>query len=419
MGELSAISGRLAAIFADITSSCEPAGFLRLVQTSQQFISAVDALGDIQDEGEFHLAFSRFIGLQLRFHAAFQQSYDMGLLGHIDESSSASCAPQELKELDRALTTSHRRVELIAVVCRFAETLAWRVGIHKFPNLLLPWGQMFALVLDRPILAAVVGKVDFDKWDHLRNQAENRGRAIFEACNYEKIDILGSVNRIVEEAGRLWLHALAGGTDAGELIACANHLRRLVSFLTLPTQERWIIQGFHTIGPTDSAEAIFSEVLRYDPRPLIASDPLLPQLQEAGFTAPVSGIPLLSIAVGGVFRKRRYVVDCPSLAFFVSRLSAVAIEQVTADPVSFLRSHYRQIPDSLAVQTHQQYLTRVESYIRDATFKETIGEFAADLSGEVSTMLIAHVLGASPEISALIGASFGATVHVIKKIRTI
>jgi hypothetical protein len=102
-------------------------------------------LSDIRDESEFYKAFSRFVGLLVRFYGAFAQAYDMGLFIDVDEKTKP--APRELRELDRALEHQQRRAECIETVCRLAQAASFLVGIRRFPNYYYPWTQIFELLL--------------------------------------------------------------------------------------------------------------------------------------------------------------------------------------------------------------------------------------------------------------------------------
>lgn len=404
----------LAAKLDAVAQNCEPQGFLQLVLTAKDFISAASLLSDIRDESEFLQAFSRFLILMFRFHSAFQQAYDMNLLVDVDDTTQS--APRDLRALDKALATAHRRVECVAIVCRSAEAAACLIGIRRFPNLFLPWTQMFALVMDRPIFAAVFRDVDLGRWNRTYAELETRSAALAERSGFRRINLRGTCYALTFEAGALWVDALTHRADKDKLVECASRMRRLLNFLTLPAQERWILQEFVSIGSTDSIQAVLKEILRYDLRPAQPVDTFNQELLEQGLA--VEGEPLSSLVLTeGWFRKRKYLVSAPGLPYFVERLSQVALENATGNTIPFLRTHYRGVSQSVAVKAHKQHLLRIENAITDARFKDTMQHLSAHLAGEVFAFAVTNYVGASAEASIFIAGCFGAVVEVMMRLK--
>ena len=410
------VNAKLDAKFDAIVQNLEPRGFLQLAITAKAFIAVAGLLMDIYDEADFQRAFSRFVLLMLRFHATFQQAFDMNLLIEVDETTLS--APRDLRALDRALATSHRRVECIAIVCRSAEAAACLIGVRRFPNLVLAWGQMFELVLDRPIFAPIFRDIDLAKWSHITEESDRMRAALAKQSGFRRIDIRGPCYTLSSDAGALWVDSLVHEVDKDKLLTAARLMKRLLSFLTLPPQERWVLQEFHSIGSTDSIEAVLKEVLRYDIRPLQRRDlhqELRQGLVEHGIL--LEDEPLASLVLTeGWLRKREYFVSLPGVQYFVDRFSQTAFES-TGNTVSFLRTHCTGVRRSLEVEHRQRQLLTIENAITDVRFKETMQHLGAHVAGEAFAVAVSSSLGASPEASIFIASCFGAVVEVMMKLK--
>jgi hypothetical protein len=238
-------SADFTAKFDVIADNCKPQTFLRLAITAKDFISVASLLSNLHDESEFDKAFSRFVSLMVRFYSAFQQAYDMGLLIDVDETTKSS--PRELRELDKALENEHHRIACIVAVCRLAEATACLVGIRKFPNYHFPWTQMFELLLEDPIFAALFRDVDIAKWKAIKGDSEKVFAALAESSGFRRIEIKLCCLGLIYEAGELWADSLTRGLERGKLEECASRMRRLLNFLTMPAQERWILQELRSI----------------------------------------------------------------------------------------------------------------------------------------------------------------------------
>ena len=231
----------LSAKFDAIEETCRAAQpFVRLAVTARDFISVASLLSDIREESEFQKTFSRFVGLMFRFYGGFQDAYDMGLLTSVDESIRP--APRDLRELDKALENQDRRIGCLATVCRLAEAAACLIGIRRFPNLAHPWTQTFELLLEEPVLATLFRDIDLAKWAPLRGEAGKQFAALAEASGCRRIGIKDCCLDLIYEVGELWMDSLIHGLEESKLEECARRMRRVLNFLTMPAQERWILQ---------------------------------------------------------------------------------------------------------------------------------------------------------------------------------
>jgi|HubBroStandDraft_6_1064221.scaffolds.fasta_scaffold119269_3 hypothetical protein len=407
-------STNLIAKFQAIEENCKPQPFLQLAITAKNFISVASLLSDIHDQSEFKKAFDRFVTLLVGFHGAFQQAYDMKLLVDVDES--AQSAPRDLRSLDRALATQHRRLECIAVVCRGAEAAACLVGVRRFPNLYSPWCQMFGLLLERPIFASVFQDIDLAKWYRIPAERERLSIRLAESSGFSRIEIGQCISALHNEAGALWVDALIHGVEKDKLDESARRMRRLLNFLTMPTQERWILQEFLSIGSMDSLEAVLKEILRHDLRPILPRDNLDQDAVDQ-LTVPTLSTWAGVILTEGWLRKRGYLVNMPHVPYFIERLSSTAFENARENPVQFWRTHYRDVSHSMAVRHDQKKLLNIESAITDAHFKDTMQHVAAHLAGDTLAYALSSSVGTSPEASIFIAGCFGIVVDVVMMLR--
>jgi hypothetical protein len=339
----------------------------------------------------------------------------MGLLVNVDESTKP--APRELRELDKALENQQRRVECVVAVCRLAQATSCLVGIGRFPNYHYPWTQTFELLLEQPILAALFQDIDLAKWAPSKGEAQKRLAALAESSGFRRIGIKHCCLDLVYEAGELWADSLIHGLEKGKLEACANRLRRLLNFLTMPAQERWILQELRSIGSTDSMQAVLKEIVQYDLRTVVDSDNLdRDKLGEYCGREP--GLPAdVLVLTQGWLKKQKYLVTIPALPYFVDRLSSTALEEATADPIKFLRTHWRDASRSLMADQCQQRLQRIESATIDAQFRQTMEHVMANLAGETFAYAISTAVGTSPEASIFIAGCFGIVVDVMMSLR--
>jgi hypothetical protein len=407
-------STNLTAKFQAIEENLKPQPFLQLAITAKNFISVASLLSDIHDESEFRKAFDRFVTLLVGFHGAFQQAYDMKLLVDVDESTQS--APRDLRALDRALATQHRRVECVTVVCRGAEAAACLVGVRRFPNLYLPWTQMFGLLLERPLFAFVFQDVDLAKWYRIPAERERLSVRLVESSGLRRIEIGQSISALHNEAGALWVDALIHGVAKDKLDEAARRMRRLLNFATMPAQERWILQDFLSIGSMDSLEAVLKEILRHDLRPALPQDNLDQDAVEQ-LSVPTLFMWADVILTEGWLRKRGYLVHMPHLPYFIERISSTAFENARENPVQFWRTHYRDVSHSLAVGYLQKKLLNIESAITDAQFKDTMQHVAAHLAGDTFAYALSSSVGTSPEVSIFIAGCFGIVVDVVMMLR--
>jgi hypothetical protein len=408
-------STNLSAKFDAIEANCKPQSFLRLAVTARNFISVASLLSDIREESEFQRTFNRLIGLMVRFYGAFEDAYEMGLLVSVDESTKS--APRELRDLDRALANQERRTGCLGAVCRLAEAVACLVGIRRFPNYASPWVHTFALLLQVPILATLFQDIDLAKWAPLRGEAEKRFAALAESAGFRRIEIQHCCEDLIVEAGELWMDSLTHGLEEGKLEECARRMRRVLNFLTMPAQERWILQELRAIGSTDSMQAVFKEIVRYDLRRVADSDNL-DRSKLGQYFEPESGFPpnVLVLTQGWLW-KQKYLVIVPELSYFTDRPSSITLEEATTDPVKFLRKHWRDAPRSMRVEHCQQQLLRIESATLDVKFRQTMEHVMANLAGETFALAVSTSVGTSPEVSIFIAGCFGIAVDVMMSLR--
>jgi hypothetical protein len=398
-----------------IADNCKPQSFLGLAATARDFITVASWLNDVRDESEFEKAFSRLVGLLTRFYSAVQQAHDMGLLASVDESTRSS--PRELRELDKALEYPGRRIRCLVAVCHLAQATATLIGTRRFPSYYFPWTLMFALLLDQPALAGIFHEVDLAKWRPMKNEPGERFAAMAELAGFLRIDIKGCCNTLVYEAGELWTESLTRGFDANRLQECARRMGRLLSFLTLPPQEPWILQEFISIGSMDSMQAVLTEILRHDVRLAAESDAV--HLEQLGqYARGLDGLPAdVLLLVHGRIRKRKYYVLLPDFQYFVARLSSTTFEEASVDPIGFLRKHWRDAPGSLIVRHRRQWLWTIEAAAVDSKFRDTMEHVIANLAGETFAYAISSSVGTSPEVSIFIAGCFGIAVDVMMSLR--
>lgn len=319
----------------------------------------------------------------------------MAVATNVDESTKS--APRELRELDKALENQDRRVGCLVAVCQLADAAACLVGIRRFPNYHYPWTQMFELLLEEPVLAALFQDIDLAKWAPSKGEAQRRFAALAEASGFRRIAIKHCCLDLTYEAGELWMDSLTHGLEERKLEECASRMRRLLNFLTTPAQERWILQELRSIGSTDSMQAVLKEILRYDLRRVADSDNL-DQGKVGEYGGPAADLPAdVLVLTHGWLSKQKYLVTVPSLSYFVDRLSSIAFENATTDPIEFLRKHWRGASRSLHVEHCRLQLQRIESATIDAQFRRTMDHVMANLAGETFAYAVSTSVGTSPE----------------------
>lgn len=408
-------STNLSAKFDAIEENCKVQPFLQLAITARNFISAASLLRHIHEESEFHKTFNRFIGLMVRFYGAFQDAYDMGLLIGVDEITKS--APTQLRKLDRALENQQRRIRCLVAVCQLANATACLIGIGRFPNFASPWAQMFGLLLEEPTLATLFQDIDLAKWAPLRGEAGKQFATLAESSGLRRIGIKHCCEDLVLEVEELWADSLIHGLEEGKLEECARRMRRVLNFLTMPAQDRWILQELRSIGSTDSMQAVLKEILLYDLRRVADSDNL-DRNKLGQYFGLESGIPAnVLLLTEGRLWKQKYLVTLPELPYFTDRLSSIALEEATTDLVKFLRKHWRDASRSLKVDHFQQQLLRIESATLDVQFRKTMEHVMASLAGETFALAVSSSVGTSPEVSIFIAGCFQIVVEVTMSLR--
>jgi hypothetical protein len=399
----------------EIAEDCKPQPFLRLAATARDFVSVASSLRDLEDVLEFEKAFSQIMGLLVRFYAAFQQAHDMGLLASIDETTRSS--PRELRELDRALEYPARRISCLLAVCQLALATATLIGMRRFPSYYFPWTHMFALLFEQPALAALFQGVDLAKWESIKEEPGERFAALAESGGFLRICIRPCCNGLVYEAGALWTDSLVRGLEEKKLKECADRMGRLVSFLTMPARDRWILQQYTSIGSTDSMQEVLKEILRHDIRLVSEADGV--ELDKLGqYARGLDDLPAdMLLLAHGWLKKRKYLVALPDFQYFVGRLSSTTFEEASTDPVQFLRRHWRDAPGSLIAEHRRQWLSRIEGAIADTKFRDTMEHVIANLAGDTFAYAISSSVGTSPEVSIFIAGCFGIAVDVMMSLR--
>ena len=398
-----------------IADKCRPQLFLGFASTARDFISIASSLCRFEDEWEFEKAFSRLVGLFVQFHASLHQAFDMGLLVSVDETTRPSS--RELRELDRALEHPDRRFWCLITVSQLAQATACLIGTRRFPAYAPPWPIMFHLLFDEPALAGIFQGVDLAKWVPLRGDAEERFARMAESAGFQRIGIRSSCEALFYEAGELWFDSLTRGIDAEKVKECAGRMGRLVVFLTLPAQERWILQEFRAIGPTDSLQSVLQEIMRHDVRVASDSDGL--DLEKLGqYARGLDGMPAdVLLLTHGWIKKHKYVVSLPDFQYFIPQLSAAAFEEARSNPVDFLRRHWKDAPKSVVVQHRQRWRTKIDSAAVDAKFRGTMEHVLANLAGEAFAYAVSSSVGTSPEASIFIAGCFGIAVDVMMTLK--
>ena len=339
----------------------------------------------------------------------------MGLLTSVDESTRS--APRELRGLDKALENQDRRIGCLATVCRLAEASASLIGIRRFPNLAHPWTQTFELLLEEPVLATLFRDIDLAKWAPLRGEAGKQFAALAEASGFRRIGIKDCCLDLIYEAGELWTDSLIHGLEESKLEEGAKRMRRLLNFLTMPAQERWILQELRSIGSTDSMQAILKEILRYDLRKAGDSDSL-DRNKLGQYFGLERGLPTnVLVLTQGWLWKQRFLVSVPELSYFTDRISSITLEEARTDPVEFLRNHRRVAPRSVKVEHSQLQLLRIENAILDVKFRQTMEHVMTNLAGETFALAVSSSVGTSPEVSIFIAGCFGIVVDVMMSLR--
>ena len=401
--------------FDAIWENCKPRPFLQLAATGRNLVAAASWLNDVRDELEFEKAFNRFGGLLVRFIASSQQAYDMGLFAGVDESTRSS--PRELRDLDRALAYPSHRISCLVAVRQLAEATACFIGTRRFPSYYLPWPHMFHLLFEQPVLAGIFHGVDLTKWAPMRREPNQRFTALAKSAGFLRIGIKPCCEALEYEAGELWTDSLLRGLEKDRLRECVNRLERLLSFLTLPAQEPWVLQELASIGSTDSMQAILKEVFRHDVRLVAESDGL--DLRELGqYARALDDLPKDVLALThGWIKKRRYLVALPNFQYFIPRVSSTALEDAVADPVEFLRKRWRDASKSAAAENHRLHLSRVKAAAVDIRFQDTMEHVLANLAGETFAYAISNSVGTSPEVSIFIAGCFGIVVDVVMSLK--
>jgi hypothetical protein len=136
------------------------------------------------------------------------------------------------------------------------------------------------------------------------------------------------------------------------------------------------------------------------------------------FGGPAVDLPAnVLVFTQGWLNKQKYLVTLPDLSYFVDRLSSVAFEKATTDPIEFLRTHWRDAPRSVKAEHCRQQLLRIESATVDARFRQTMEHVMANLAGETFAYAISSSVGTSPEVSIFIAGCFGIVVDVMMSLR--
>jgi hypothetical protein len=164
-------------------------------------------------------------------------------------------------------------------------------------------------------------------------------------------------------------------------------------------------------------QAVLKEIVQYDLRRVVDSDNLDQDKVGEYYERESELPPNVLVLTHGWLRKQKYLLILPDPSYFVERMSSAALEEATADPIDFLRTHWRDGPRSVMVDHCRQRLQRIERATRDVKFRRTMEHVMANLAGETFALAVSSSVGTSPEVSIFIAGCFGIVVGVMLSLR--
>jgi hypothetical protein len=400
------------ASLTDFSHRCVPGKFTELLSSSEVLNSIATMIIRLEDDDEQETAAHAFNRARMHLDSIVRRSYLMYLLE--DEAGDQTKAAQ----LARALAIPAERANFLFALARLSEAAVCGDALRRNRDARFLWHYMLTVATNFPAMAGFAPPIDPDA---LMSKVASGAEAVYkraEGRGLRLIDLDNPLAVLEEHAGALWLKLLQDGPDKAAIEQIRKLLRRALHFLQSPPGERWILQPYKSILPTDSLRGILDELLNYDLEPLSRDDlttifmekssPLTPAFPPVGPFA-VFGCLLTE----GRFRKRKYAILFPDPQFLVNE----RVEEPTAQPLQFIKDHLDDIPTSIGTKRVERHLARIEALQNEENLEPWLKTLAVGMTANAISLALCHSLQLPSEARAFITTFVNSLVLLVRRDR--
>ena len=382
---------------------CVPARFTQLLKNSEALHLIAEKIISLEAESERELAADSFIrGAFLHFNTTVYDSFSMRLLEDEDLKRG------KVSQLAQALNTPQHRLNfLLARSCLCEAALCGHLLQRNRESLSL-WSEMVDISSRHPSLSSFAPPLPdpdillrrfTDRAEQSYRQIEEQGLSI--------VDIEGPFYRSLVEAGFIWLKLVQEGSDRVLIERARRLVHKVLYFLQSPPGERWILQPYRFIQPTDSLREILNEILRHHlETPHFLNDP--------DFVKFFPTTDSCFVLTEGRIRKRRYFVTFPPLSCFCGKKNDSAdIRDAAANALLYIRNHLDDIPQSNAATHVQMFLSRIEELQRGEDIKTASKKFGVGITANAIALAVCDSFQLPSEARGIIAVFVNALMPLL------
>lgn len=338
----------------EFSQNCVPARFTELLKSAEALRSLVPMITGVEDEGEQDIAAHAFSRASSHFNFVVRRSYSMHLLEDEDEAQTTEA------RLARSLATPEKRLDFLLALSGLCCATLCGDALRRNPNSLSLWVEMIQVASNYPALAAFAPPIDSDalmaRYDSLvetiHKQWDEQGLRV--------IDLVFPLFLPRIHAGALWLKLLQEGADKATIERIRQLEHRVLHFLNSTSGERWILQPYKHILPTDSLRGILNELLSRDLQLEAESDDSDRWIEKI---FPLRR-PAFRVTEGRI-RKHHYVILFPVPSYFITEDDERLFKAAADHPLQFIRDHLKDLPRSVGTREVERHVARIEDLQND------------------------------------------------------
>lgn len=390
---------------AEFSHNCVPAGFTGLLRSAEAVKSIATMIAWLEDEEEVDTAAVALKRALQHFDSVVRESLSMYLLE--DEDGAQTTAAQ----LARVLATPARRGNFLLALVGLSLAAVLGDALRRNQTSLSLWEEMIVTASTYPAVACFAPPIDIDA---LLNQHTSDVALLYdswESRDFKVIDLEMPLRLLRLHAGALWLKLLQNGPDKAVIERTRQRLQRALYFLQSSPGERWILQPYKLIGPTDSLRGILNELLSHDlefwPRRDDSKDRLIEQI------FPTQSF-LCKLTVGRI-RKREYVILFPALRYFITEKNENLFKTAAEHPLRFVRDHIEDMSKSLGAQQTKKELERIEDLQNGEKLAAWAQTVTVGLTANAVSVALCNLLGLPSEARAFITVFTGSLILLIQR----
>lgn len=398
----------LAAVLASLmefSRNCIPGRFTELLMFAELLRSIATVVLRLEDEDELDAAALAFHQASQHFAAVVLESHSMYLLE--DEAGAAVGAAQ----LERALAPPLRRANFLLALSGVCLASLCGDALRRNRVSLSLWEPMIAVASTYPAVGCLAPTIDPDWVISAYDGFVGELHKNFEREGFEIIDLELPLHLLRVHAGALWLKLVQSGPDSATIERTRQLLHRALYFLQSPPDERWILQPYRRIGPTDSLRGILNELLRRDLELRPTTNAPMHNIMEEIFPNQHFVCHLTE----GRIRKRQYVILFPASRYFIAEKDERLFKSAAEHPLQWVRDHLGDIPRSLGVQQVRKEVARMEDLQNDENLEAWTKTVAVGMTANAISVALCNSLQLPSEARAFITVFVSSLVLLLRR----